>query len=287
MKPPKIKASYSIVEHLISASKEYQVSSWDFKEWRYGQAAASIIQTTTPLTNFLNSVKKDFESQGFVIINFDLDPWSRDAATICTYLLSIFGTPFRVFKNQIGHWRKLEVNLDRPPNRSGGVGLSFLHMDFVNASNPPDIVCLFALRRDPALGGESTISLLDGIEHVLSKEHVGELSKPQFNDGVVVNLNGVGDDINPFAVLNPDSSWRYRFSGNLLESAPDRLSKEAVLEMYNILESRKRTVLLEPGDLLILNQHRVVHGRMPLGSGQEKILPENRRFLLHSFVRTN
>ncbi len=41
-----------------------------------------------------------------------------------------------------------------------------------------------------------------------------------------------------------------------------------------------------PGtDLLIVNQHRWVHGREPLGDGQHTIAPEERRLLLQLFLR--
>ncbi|PHN00913.1 Fe(II)-2OG oxygenase family protein [Flavilitoribacter nigricans] len=286
-----IDVSHSIIDHLLDTSKQFRVNSWDFKEWLHGE---TIIQKTGILSKelevFFDLFHRILRGQGFVIINlaFLLDKYSEsDAAPICTYLLSTLGSPFRVFKKHPGHWRKLGVDLKRPANRSGGVGISPLHLDFVNAANPPDIVCLLAIRHDPALGGRSIVSSFDGIEKMLSPKHVQILSMSKFSDGVVIELNGIGQDINPFPVLNFNSLWKYRFTGNLLSSEADEVTQKALREMLHILESRKITFLLERGQMLILNQHRVLHGREPLGYGQKDIPENKRRLLLQSFVRTN
>ncbi|WP_251076815.1 TauD/TfdA family dioxygenase [Streptomyces benahoarensis] len=43
---------------------------------------------------------------------------------------------------------------------------------------------------------------------------------------------------------------------------------------------------LQRGDMLIVNQHRWVHGREPLANGQHDVEPENRRPLLPLFLRS-
>lgn len=42
---------------------------------------------------------------------------------------------------------------------------------------------------------------------------------------------------------------------------------------------------LQRGEFLIVNQHRWVHGREPLGDGQNSVRPENCRLLLQLFLR--
>lgn len=285
----KIQTSSKIIDELVKyVSKKYSIPNWDFIDWQYGSSDISDTGLSQELASYFSNAKAELARDGFIVLKIQelLDNYSdSEIATASTFILSVFGSPFRVFLNRPNHWRKLSIDPNRPPNRSGGTGLSPLHMDFVNASNPPDLVCLFAIRHDPLGGGESLISKFDDIEILLSKEHLATLSTAQFTDGMVNNLNGVGIDINPFAIINSNSHWRYRFTGNLIKSAPEGIAWEAIKAMADILESRMITFMLERGDMLIMNQHRVAHGRLPVGEGQRNIPESKRRFLYHSFVR--
>jgi hypothetical protein len=158
-------------------------------------------------------------------------------------------------------------------------------MDFVNSANPPDLVCLLCLRPDPLGGGESLVASIAGIGDLLSKEDLAELSMRQFRDGLVSHLDGIGDDVNPFAVYSPGDRWRYRYTGKLLSSTQSTSAKRAVEALATILDSRVLKERLRRGDLLLLNQHYVMHGRSILGPGQEQIHPAQRRLLLQSFIR--
>ncbi|MEU9489181.1 hypothetical protein AB0D83_37030 [Streptomyces decoyicus] len=56
-------------------------------------------------------------------------------------------------------------------------------------------------------------------------------------------------------------------------------------ELANQMVAGQVSYTLQRGDFLIVNQHRCVHGREPLGDGQHGVTPENRRLLLQLFLR--
>lgn len=222
-------------------------------------------------------------AEGYAVVSLSGDQASDLLAL--ERILAPVGNPLHVFTRQ-PFWKPLGVDLTRPLERSGGIGLNTLHIDCVNAELPPDIVCLYCVRPDPAGGGANIIAVVDGIEQDLSRESRFILSQPQFREGAVVDLRGVGDDINPFAVLNLDGSgWSYRYTARLLNVA-DRASRiEALHELNAALWHRVELVMLDRGDALIVDQRRVVHGRLPLQRGQDRIPTNDRRLIVQAYWR--
>jgi hypothetical protein len=235
------------------------------------------------------TVKQHLDQSGFAVVDFVslFDTLSQlSAAEIVTDFVTAFGSPLRVFGEESGLWREVGVDLARPPDRSRGSGHLPLHMDFVNAERPPDLVCLLCVRPDPLGGGASLVAPIHGIEEALTQQDVAALSCPVFRDGEVRNLTGVGHDINPFAVISDDTSFRYRYTGHLLKTRMANAFSHALKAAARVLERRVVTVPLREGNLLIMDQHRVVHGRFPVGQGQNALPPEQRRLMLLSFLRT-
>lgn len=181
-------------------------------------------------------------------------------------------------------WRPISVRTEKHPNRSEGVGESPLHIDFVNAYNPPDYVCLLCVRDDP-LGGGATVLAPTDVWHTLADDQVELLRQAIFSDGQVVGLANVGDDVNPFRVIDDRAYWSFRYSGKLVAADPDPATVEALECVTRALQQARLTVVLEPGDAIVLDQHRWVHGKTALGDGQEKLDSANRRLLLQSFYR--
>lgn len=284
---PKKDLPASTFKELARLVHHYPVASWDFEEWPYGHLNLESQTDVSGLVQYVNAILVDLQLQGFAVLGLYqlLNALDEDkAASAITLLLSYLGTPLRVFLTH-PHWRRLNVELNRPLASSGGIGDQPFHMDFVNADNPPDLVCLLCIRSDPLGGGASPIALLDGLEHEIDQRTREVLSCPLYRDGEVRNLNGVGHDANPFPVLAPGIRWAYRYTGKLMHAAPNAEARLALQALGNILASREICFTLSSGDLLILDQHRVVHGRRALGQGQDQI-PENmRRLLLQSFIR--
>jgi hypothetical protein len=285
--PPRKDLPVSILGELVRLVHHYPVIGWNFNEWSYGHVDLEMQAAIPAFVQYIDAVKTELQLQGFAVLGLrqllkDLD--ESEAASAVTLLLSCLGTPIRVFLTH-PYWRPLAVDLNRPLASSGGIGDQPFHMDFVNAANPPDLVCLLCVRPDPLGGGASPIALLDSLEHVLDPTTQEILSRPLYRDGEVHNLNGVGHNVNPFAVLSPQARWIYRYTGKLIYSAINDEARVALQAVGNILASREVKFTLSSGDLLILDQHRVVHGRGALGQGQYQVLEDKRRLLLQSFIR--
>jgi hypothetical protein len=243
------------------------------------------------LAEVISETRQRIDRDGFCVVRLGRVVTEQPAAVAAgaaTLLASAFGTPFRVYAKNPNHWRSVGVDLEKAPYRSEGVGLLPLHMDFVNAENPPDLICLVCLRPDPCGGGASLVAKTADIEELLDPRDIEVLSRPVYRDGQVANLSGVGGDINPFAVLSPTPGDRFpcRYVGHLLNSVTDPEARAAIQAFGRALDARTVAIQLEAGDLLIVDQHRAVHGKLPLGAGQEAVPAPARRELLLSFLRT-
>ena len=286
--PPRHNLSPANIRELVQYAQLVPVSDWSFRAWPFDQNGPE-----PAVGPQIGQVAEMFERElwlsGFVVVGLAplLDDFSEPiAAAATTLLLASLGYPLTVFSRH-PHWRRLGVDTSRPPEKSGGAGRSPFHMDFVNAENPPDLVCLLCLRPDPCGGGESLLADLAGVENLVSHAAVQSLRCRQFRDGRVVDLAGIGGDINPFPILDFTSRWKYRFTGNLLNSAPNAQASAAILELTSILNERAVSFILAHGDLLIIDQHRMAHGRGAIAGIPSAIADEKRRLLLHSFVCRN
>jgi hypothetical protein len=198
--------------------------------------------------------------------------------------LSEVGTPLHVFRRH-SFWKPLDVDPTRPRSRSGGVGLNSLHIDCVNTGNPPDVVCLYCERPDPLGGGANVVVPFAGVETELPSTTRRVLARHRFQDGVVVDLDGVGDDVNPFAVLDPRSTWKLRYTGRLLEGELNPAELRALVDLDQALWHRAQVFDLHGGQALVVNQRLTLHGRLPLGVGQESMPANLRRRLLQAYWR--
>jgi hypothetical protein len=227
----------------------------------------------------------DIERNGFALVAItDNGNQHRDSALqIAGRHLTAIAKPIQIF-GQYPEWRPICVKIERPLTRSEGVGQSPLHMDFVNAANPPDLVVLYCERPDPAGGGDTTLAPVSAAE-LLTPEIRALLAEPFYSDGKVIDLKNIGEDINPFAILASDSTWQFRYTGQLLASPLADNLRNAVQALDAALRAEMITVSLGAGDAVIIDQRKMVHGRLPLGLGQEAIEEDRRRLLWQRFGR--
>ena len=211
------------------------------------------------------------------------DAGTRESAQRASAVVAALARPIKVFGGR-PTWKALTSDPRRPAASSGGVGAQPLHLDFVNAKRPPDLVFLYCLRSDPGGGGASVLSGVEAIEE-LSHEERSVLQRPLYRDGVVENLEEVGEDLNPFAVWNPHDRYRLRWTGKLLESTRDPDARAALRSLRAALESREEELALRPGQMLVVNQRRAVHGRRALGTAFKDVPRHERRLLMHGFGR--
>jgi hypothetical protein len=196
------------------------------------------------------------------------------------------GRPIKVMDKR-GLWLDVPVKLDVEPFRFGGTGYIPFHIDVVNSTKPPDVVGFFCERPDPLGGGATIISnLLKGVK-TLTPDEVEFLSQPNFRDGKLVDMSEVGAELNPFPVLarKSDGTCAIRFTAKMLHGMPDGDSKRLMQKLERILVENQEVFELEPGQLLLMNQNIVAHGRTPLGPDQGSVSVSKRRLLHQIYMR--
>lgn len=221
-----------------------------------------------------------FQQEGYVLLQTGVTDASRLTKTEDE--LERFGSLFRVFQRH-PLWKPLVSDLNRPAGRSSGVGENSLHIDCVNMEHPPSIVALHCLRSDPAGGGASrlapTAEVMDQAPAVREVLH-----QALFDEGQAYDLQHVGDCLAQFAILPSDGSGWVRWSGRLLEKPYPAAVADALIATDAKLSSATRRVLLSPGQTLVIDQRRWLHGRDALGPSQDSILENSRRMLVQCYI---
>jgi|HubBroStandDraft_1064217.scaffolds.fasta_scaffold76934_2 hypothetical protein len=211
---------------------------------------------------------------------------AADVAGNCSRLeelLDELGTPLHVFR-RFPFWKPIGTDLDRPLGKSGGTGLNSLHTDCVNMAQPPDYVVLLCVRADPAGGGGSLVSSTDGLARRLTPQTLDTLAEIQLSEGYGVDLDGVGGTLERFRVFDENGYCRY--TGRSLEDAtPGSAAFHALLELDRVLMEGSERTMLEDGEAMVIDQRRCLHGRLPLGPGQELVPDEARRLVVQAFGR--
>ncbi|MFH9677737.1 TauD/TfdA family dioxygenase [Streptomyces sp. NPDC017405] len=185
-------------------------------------------------------------------------------------------------------WKDIGVKVDKDPGKSSGIGYNAFHMDLVNASLPPDYTTLLCVRPDPLGGGLSILSDAHAAVARLPEESRALLAEPAYHYGTFFDLFGVGEERKPFPVLDGSGGGEgfVRFTGKMLErSELGQAHADAARKLAEELARGQVSFMLQPGDYLIVNQRRFLHGREPLCSGQETVPVADRRLLLQLFLR--
>ena len=180
------------------------------------------------------------------------------------------------------------VNKSASPMRAESDGYIPLHIDFDQASLPPDGVALFCLRPDPFGGGESLIFNYSKFLSSLSEKQIETLEKVSYSYSTLFNQNGIGDIYNPHPLIEIENNKPVflRYNGKAL---PDLDNDQSCL--FSVLEENFKAystnVSLCSGDLIIVDQNKTLHGRLALNhrNSNEQVLPENDRFLLQTYIR--
>ncbi|WP_269859571.1 TauD/TfdA family dioxygenase [Streptomyces sp. RPT161] len=205
-----------------------------------------------------------------------------------TALLAEMATPFQPFQRW-PLWKTIGTNLAAKPGMSTGIGYNAFHMDLVNATQPPDYTILLCVRPDPLGAGASILSDARAAVSRLSPSTRALLAERDYCYGSFFELSDVGEEYAPFPVLDgePADVGFVRFTAKMLaESDLREAHAHAARELADELIAGQATFTLQRGDVLIVDQHRWVHGREPLADGQHDVPDENRRVLLQLFLRS-
>lgn len=185
-------------------------------------------------------------------------------------------------------WKDIGVKVDKDPGKSSGIGYNAFHMDLVNGTLPPDYSTLLCMRTDPLGGGPSILSDAHAAVARLSQGSRELLAESAYHYGTFFDLYGVGEEYKPFPILDgsdPDEGF-VRFTAKMLKrSQLGQAHADAAGELAEELVRGQVSFMLEPGDYLIINQRRFLHGREALNTGQENVPATDRRLLLQLFLR--
>ncbi|MBC2873789.1 MULTISPECIES: TauD/TfdA family dioxygenase [Streptomyces] len=207
---------------------------------------------------------------------------------VTTALLAEVATPFQPFRRW-PLWKTIGTDLAAKPGMSTGIGYNAFHMDLVNVHRPPDFTVLLCVRPDPLGAGASIVSDARAAVSRLAPATRSLLEEPVYRYGSFFELSDVGEEYAPFPVLDnePAEVGFVRFSAKMLtESDLSEAHTHAAKELAAELIAGQVTFTLQRGDVLIVNQHRSLHGREPLADGQENVPGEERRVLLQLFLRS-
>lgn len=173
--------------------------------------------------------------------------------------------------------------------RAMGAGYNPLHIDVVNSTCPPDFAALLCIRPDPLGGGHSVVADLRCAVERFPEETLDLLRKPTYQDGEFFDLTGVGEEYSPFPILDglPAGQGFVRFTAKMLgERNPDDPHTVAARALERELVAGQQRFRLERGDLVVVNQHLMCHGREALGPGQGGLPEDQRRLMLQIFLRS-
>jgi hypothetical protein len=249
----------------------------------YTMAAASVPGVTDAMAS-LRTMLNDPHGNGWAVL--DIPDASETAAStaacqrMITAVLGLMASPLHVHRSG-PLWEPMGVRLDEGPGWAP-LGADRLHIDLGNATVPPDYAALWCEREDPAGGGDIIVCPSRPPLSALTDSQRQLLTQDTFIDEVLRDTDGVGREMRPFPLYDGDEYDGYiRYSGKMSLYDSEDAATAAALDAYEShLDAHTVRFRLKPDQVLLTNQHMCLHGRMPLGDGQQDI-PEAERRQLH------
>lgn len=139
----------------------------------------------------------------------------------------------------------------------------YLHTETAFHPYKPSHVLLLCMRGDPSAA--TTFAILDDILEKLSKDDIEQLQIPQFSTSLDESFRSNGELDSTFVTsilrkIDYNNSWEMTFDWQLMKGLNETANR--VLESMRIAVSDSvKDVVLEDGDLLVINNKKAVHGR--------------------------
>jgi L-asparagine oxygenase len=157
-----------------------------------------------------------------------------------------------------------------------------IHTEQAFSNLRPDILCLACLKTDT--NAWTYLLTIDTLLSQLSSTEIELLHQPLWYIGVDLSfkLHGKefieGERRGPISILNPDSSSLV-FDQDLMRGITEE-SQQLILKIVDIYYKHRISYCLEPGDILLLDNRYIVHGRSPFFPKYDG----NDRFLIRAFA---
>lgn len=134
------------------------------------------------------------------------------------------------------------------------------HTETAFHPNRPAFLLLFALRGDRDGAASTLYTSVDDLLEFLEPEDLAELFLPQFRLGIDASFGG-GTMPSPAAVLEETGgAVRLRYDADLMHARTDAAAR-ALARIKLVAVARQRSVVLEAGDMLVVDNRRAIHGR--------------------------
>lgn len=252
--------------------------------------AARAVLTSGPGTALLSALHARLDrgsrtSAGWAVLALPARLSDEDLQVAAAAVLACLGTPFFSIQ-QPGTWLWIgQESTSRKDGASfGGSGAQALHIDAPNVETVPEYTSLLVLRGDPAGGGTSLLGDLHTAAALLDDADRDALSEQVFFEGRADALRGVGAPRMPFPVLETGTDGRLvwiRWAAKMLQDQRNTAVR-AVLERFAaVLAQTTVAVVLERGQLLVVDQRRIAHGRSALGP-QQSLIDGTRRWIIQA-----
>jgi hypothetical protein len=200
-------------------------------------------------------------------------------------LLAALGRPFNSIDQDAQLWIGRESVPTLDAASFGGVGSLGLHIDAPNVEAIPDYTSLLVLRPDPAGGGASLLGDLPAALALLGHDDRLALAEAVFYEGRADGLHGVGGPRLPFPVVDDAAGGRWiRWAAKLLDDHRNAGRTGPLGRFAEALETVTAVVTLGRGQLLVIDQRRIAHGRTALGD-QHGLPDGTRRWLVQAKAR--
>jgi len=227
------------------------------------EIAAELVASlkTAPHWLVLVTEKNPINLDGIVNV---LAAMSQHKATTGSELPHISKTKIRVDSQQSARHSKV-TRYSRTPDALP------LHTDCSNKAVPPNLVAFAMERPDPQGGGESVmLSALD-LVHELPEDLVSLLRQPVFPFTTKKRypiLQGEGDALRIRYYrqqINSALGESYALSDNLREALDE-------LERYLELSTQSVRFAMQPGEVVIMDNQRVLHGRSAMSADSPRLM---------------
>ena len=168
---------------------------------------------------------------------------------------------------------------DRQTSTSSRSNLMF-HTETAFHPHRPRYLLLLCLRGDPA--AHTTLASVHDVFEALAPDTVEAMFEPRYRTAVDASfLDGRENEFGPLMplVTGTRSEPTFVFDADLTIGI-DPVAERVVAEVRDAIERCKTSVVLEPGDVLVIDNNVAVHGRSPFVAKFDG----NDRWLQRSFV---